>query len=203
MSYQLLKADVLFYQRFLKANGFYKNILDGEWGKNTNKADTAFVAKSASIAQQFGTFDSRSEANIISLVPKAQIQARRFLKTARDNNKDVRILSGTRTYAEQDTLYGQGRNGRPGPKVTNAKGGQSNHNFGIAWDIGLFDKKGSYITNDAEYKLFADIILPAMSTLEWGGNWKTFKDFPHYQLIALSEDVATIRDLFENGNVYV
>ena len=203
MSYQLLKADVLFYQRFLKANGFYKDILDGQWGSNTNKADAAFVAKSNSIAQQFGTFDSRSEGNIITLIPQAQIQARKFLKLGKDNNKDVRILSGTRTYAEQDALYGQGRNGKPGPKVTNAKGGQSNHNFGIAWDIGLFDKKGNYITDDEVYKSFAQIILPAMDGLEWGGDWKTFKDVPHYQLKAVSEDVATIRGLFEEGSNYV
>ena len=203
MSYQLLTKDVLFYQRFLKSNGFYSSTLDGLWGSKTNKADADFVAKSAAIAQQYGSFDSRSESNIITLVPKAQIEARKFLNIAKDKGKDVRIISGTRTYAEQDALYKQGRFGNPGPKVTNAKGGQSNHNFGIAWDIGIFDSKGKYSTNDADYIAFAAIVMPFMDTLEWGGNWKSIKDNPHYQLKAVNDDVAVVRGLFENGNVYV
>jgi peptidoglycan L-alanyl-D-glutamate endopeptidase CwlK len=157
MSYQLLKSDVLFYQRFLKANGFYGG----------------------------------------------RIEARKFLTITRDAGKDVRIISGTRTYAEQDALYNQGRNGNAGHIVTNAKGGQSNHNFGIAWDIGIFDGTGKYLTNDHEYVSIAQIVLSQMNTIEWGGNWRSFKDYPHYQLKAVSERVATIRGLFEKGEVYV
>nr|WP_295770097.1 M15 family metallopeptidase [Rhodoferax sp.] len=41
-----------------------------------------------------------------------------------------------RSCAEQDALYAQGRTA-PGNKVTNAKSGDSNHNFGIAFDIGV------------------------------------------------------------------
>jgi peptidoglycan L-alanyl-D-glutamate endopeptidase CwlK len=201
MSYQLLKEDVLFYQRFLKSSGFYTGILDGIWGPKTNQADIDFIDQSKLIAQQLGTFGTRSESNIITLVPKAQIAARNFLQIA-INNKDVRIISGTRTYEEQDDLFAQGRT-KPGKIVTNAKGGQSNHNFGIAWDIGLFDSDGSYNTNDADYVSVAQIVLPDMNIIEWGGNWISFKDFPHYQLTAISQSVTVIRNLFENGNVYV
>jgi peptidoglycan L-alanyl-D-glutamate endopeptidase CwlK len=42
MSQQLFKEDVLFYQRFLKVNGFYNDTLDGIWGPNTDKADMEF-----------------------------------------------------------------------------------------------------------------------------------------------------------------
>lgn len=120
-----------------------------------------------------------------------------------NGSTDVRIVSGTRTYAQQDQLYRHGRNGNKNPIVTNAKGGQSNHNFGIAWDIGLFDAHGNYISNDAGYKSFSPIVLPAMSTIEWGGNWIHFKDYPHYQLKPMSEDETVIRQLFEAGNTYV
>ena len=48
----------------------------------------------------------------------------------------VRIAQGFRTFAEQDALYAQGRT-KPGAKVTNAKGGQSIHNYGLAVDIVL------------------------------------------------------------------
>jgi peptidoglycan L-alanyl-D-glutamate endopeptidase CwlK len=196
MSYQLLKADVLFYQRFLKANGFYNAKLDGSWGPKTNAADAAFVQQSATIAAQFGSFDARSESNLITLVPKAQIIARQFLKLMIDNGKDVRILSGTRTYAEQDVLFKQK------PKVTNAKGGQSNHNFGIAWDIGLFEN-GKYVTTDSKYKPLATLALAKFPELEWGGNWKSFPDFPHYQHKATVQGVVAVRGLFEEGNTYV
>jgi peptidoglycan LD-endopeptidase CwlK len=204
MSYQLLKHDILFYQRFLKSAGYYGGILDGQWGPVTNQADADFVAESNSIKTQYGIFDAASESNLITLIPKAQIEARKFLDMAKNNSAiDVRILSGTRTYAEQDELYGHGRNGDRNPIVTNARGGQSNHNFGIAWDIGLFDTHGNYISADAGYKSFSSIVLPAMNTIEWGGNWIHFKDYPHYQLKPVSEDEMVIRQLFEAGNTYV
>ena len=75
MSFQLFKKDIIFYQRFLKSNGFYPHIIDGTWGPKTNKAEADFIASSAVIATQYGTFDTRSEANIITLAPKAQVAA--------------------------------------------------------------------------------------------------------------------------------
>ena len=202
MSYQLLKQDVLFYQRFLKANGFYTAKLDGSWGPKTNAADAAFVQKSQDIKTQFGAVDTKSESCIITLIPAAQIAARKFLRIVTGAGKDIRILSGTRTYAEQDVLYRQGRNGNTLPRVTNARGGQSNHNFGLAWDIGVFEN-GKYLGTDSKYKPVAPMVLPQLPELEWGGNWKSFKDFPHYQLKAVSESVGDIRTLFEKGSAYV
>ena len=201
MSLQLFKADVLFYQRFLKANGFYPFKLDGIWGTKTDAADQAFVQQSKVIAQEEGVFDDRSETNIFTLVPKAQILVREFLSVVTISN-DVRIISGTRTYSEQDALYRKGRFGNPGPRVTNAKGGQSNHNFGLAWDIGIFDN-GKYITTDKKYKDLASAVLTQLQDIEWGGNWVSFKDFPHYQLQSVSDTVAGVRELFETGNSYV
>ncbi|MDB5279920.1 MAG: peptidase and D,D-carboxypeptidase VanY/endolysin [Ferruginibacter sp.] len=202
MSYQLLKQDVLFYQRFLKANGFYDGKLDGRWGPKTDAADAAFVAKSQSVKADFGAVDAKSESNIVTLIPDAQIAARKFLAILTAAGKDIRILSGTRTYAEQDALYKQGRNGNTLPKVTNAKGGQSNHNFGLAWDIGVFEN-GNYVGTDSKYKAIPAMVLPQLPQLEWGGNWISFKDFPHYQLKSVSDSVADIRNLFENGTAYV
>jgi peptidoglycan L-alanyl-D-glutamate endopeptidase CwlK len=48
-----------------------------------------------------------------------------FLRTVRDAGIEARIISGTRTYTEQNTLFRQGRFGNPGPKVTKARGGQA------------------------------------------------------------------------------
>jgi peptidoglycan L-alanyl-D-glutamate endopeptidase CwlK len=63
--------------------------------------------------------------------------------------------------------------------VTNAKGGYSNHNFGIAFDIGVFEN-GKYLGNSPSYRVVGPI--GTALGLEWGGNWKTFVDLPHYQL---------------------
>lgn len=69
---------------------------------------------------------------------------------------------------------------RQRPKVTNARGGQSWHNFGLAWDFGIFQDR-NYLPNHPLYttlgKLYAKI-----DGLEWGGTWKSFTDPPHLQL---------------------
>lgn len=123
MSVQLFGEDTLFLQRFLQGAGFYTAELDGIYGEKTDAAVNAFEEKTQEIAEALGKFDSRSERNIGSLQPKAQEAARRFLKRIRDEGIDARIISGTRTYAEQNTLFRQGRYGNPGPRVSNARGG--------------------------------------------------------------------------------
>lgn len=202
MSYQLFKEDTLFYQRFLKANGFYQSIPDGVWGAATDAADKSFLQKTEEIKVQYGTADLRSESNIVTLVPAAQIASRKSLAIFTKAGLDVRILSGTRTYAEQNLLYKKGRFGSKEPKVTNAKGGQSNHNFGIAWDIGLFED-GRYITDEKKYVPLAPLILKSLLEVEWGGNWKAFKDLPHYQFKVAAESIAALQKLFEAGKAYV
>lgn len=123
-------------------------------------------------------FDQRSEDNISSLVPRAQAHARRFLQRALDAGFQVKIISGTRTYAQQNALYAQGRT-KPGPRVTNARAGQSNHNFGIAWDIGLFNGS-KYLADSPQYALIGKIGRDL--GLEWGGDWHSIQDQPHFQI---------------------
>ncbi len=199
MSFQLFEQDTLFLQRFLKSAGFYGAELDGIYGKKTDAALNAFEARTVEIAETLSKFDARSERNITSLHPMAQQAARIFLKKVRDAGFDARIISGTRTYAEQDALYRQGRFGSPKPIVTHAKGGQSNHNFGIAWDIGIF-QDGLYLGESSLYDKAAEVGLS--NELEWGGHWKKFKDRPHYQL-ATGLILANVRDKFEEGQAIV
>lgn len=86
-----------------------------------------------------------------------------------------------RTTKEQDTLYAQGRT-KVGNIVTNAKGGYSFHNFGVAFDVcPVVNKKLEW--NDK--KIFKKIGTIGLSLgLEWGGAWKAFKDLPHFQYTA-------------------
>ena len=201
MSAPLTREDVLFTQRLLKSQGLYAGRLDGSWGPKTDAAANAADARSQQIAAQFGTFDVRSETNIRTLNLEAQQTARVFLGAfVTQDEFVVRIISGTRTYAEQNALFAQGRT-RPGKKVTNARGGSSNHNFGIAWDVGIF-VGGKYLAESPLYKRAATIALAATTRLEWGGNWTSIVDKPHYQLVT-GKAIAEVRALFESGKPYL
>ena len=82
--------------------------------------------------------------------------------------------------------------------MTKARGGRSNHNFGVAWDIGIFEG-GKYLTKEAPY-VAAAAFCP--SDVEWGGNWTSFRDPPHYQL-TLNKKLTEIRACFEQGKPFV
>lgn len=92
------------------------------------------------------------------------------------------VISGFRTYGEQTALWQQGRTA-PGRIVTNAMGGQSAHNFGIAADLcrdGFVDRAGL----QPDWKPEAYEILRELAPkhgLVWGGSWR-FADNPHVQL---------------------
>jgi peptidoglycan L-alanyl-D-glutamate endopeptidase CwlK len=212
MSSPLFAADVLFSQRLLASAGLYVGNLDGDFGPVTAHAEAAFDALFVQYQVKYGIFDKRSEINISTLLPKMQIAARRLMGVARDSFKvgTVQILSGTRSYTEQDVLFAKR------PKVTNARGGQSNHNFGIAVDVGIF-VGGKYYTgaNATESRAYSDlakVIKPALGfvsakrsedrLLDWGGDWKSIVDMPHYELHT-GKSTSQVRALLEAGKPYV
>jgi peptidoglycan LD-endopeptidase CwlK len=199
MSAKLFAADILFLQRILAVSGFYKGPLTGKWSAAVEVAEAAFLQDYETTKKNMGSFDTRTELNIMNLIPAAQAKAREFMKALAGQPLTYRILSGTRTYAEQNTLFAQK------PSVTKARGGQSNHNFGVAWDIGIFEG-GKYYTGATkkEEKAYDDLgalIKAKVPGIEWGGDWKSFKDKPHYQL-ATGKSVKELRELLENGKQY-
>lgn len=101
-------------------------------------------------------------------------------------HSEVRIVEALRTFDEQNALYAQGRT-KPGKKVTQAKGGQSFHNYGVAFDFALLidDKEISWdIKKDWDGDKIADwmelVNVFRRAGWEWGGTWK-FQDNPHLQ----------------------
>jgi peptidoglycan L-alanyl-D-glutamate endopeptidase CwlK len=102
------------------------------------------------------------------------------------------ILTNTyRSPAEQDALYAQGRTA-PGRIVTNARGGQSQHNFTLpggkpaskAFDFAIKRRDGSLIwdINSPEWK--AAVAIGKNLGLVWGGDFKSIHDYCHFQLPA-------------------
>jgi peptidoglycan L-alanyl-D-glutamate endopeptidase CwlK len=137
------------------------------------------------LAGQGKPADSRSEGNIATLHPRVRPFARALIEKAAGQGIIIKVTSATRSFAEQDELFAQGRT-KPGPIVTKVRGGFSNHNFGIAVDITIF--KGSTDPEKAKTPVFESPLYKAIGALgtdlglEWGGNWTSFKDEPHFQL---------------------
>lgn len=153
--------------------------VDGNPGPQTWAAIHRSIVGEPPVSSATGTLaDERSERNIATLLPQVQPLARALVESAAAIGIAIKVISGTRTYEEQNALYEQGRT-KPGRVVTNARGGYSNHNFGIAFDIGVFEG-GRYLEESPAYKAVGAIGIKL--GLEWGGNWKTIQDEPHFQL---------------------
>lgn len=89
------------------------------------------------------------------------------------------ITSGRRTMAEQQKLYNQGRTA-PGDIVTNAKPGQSAHNFGLAADLApMKDGKIWWNAPKSVWKQMADTARGLGLTS--GYYFKTIFDAPHVE----------------------
>lgn len=88
-------------------------------------------------------------------------------------NCTLRFAFVYRSPQEQDALFNKR------PKVTNARGWQSIHNYGLAFDIVLIVDGKAVWTVNKEWKQVADYFKS--KGWEWGGDWKSFKDAPHFQ----------------------
>ena len=88
-------------------------------------------------------------------------------------NCTLRFAFVYRSPQEQDELFNKR------PKVTNARGWQSIHNYGLAFDIVLIVDGKAVWTVNQEWKQVADYFKS--KGWEWGGDWKSFKDAPHFQ----------------------
>lgn len=202
--HRLFPDDVLFFQRFLKAEGHDPGFLDGIDGRRTRAAAARHYMEYVRIRSVYGSFSERTEKVIRTLTAATQVEARRFLAEAAGQlTRRVELLSGTRTYAQQNELYAQGRYGDTRRVVTQARGGHSNHNFGIAFDIGVFGVLGRYMTKDHYYIPAGE--LSRDFALEWSGDWPKkpgkFAEVSHFQL-AMPQDLQFVRNRFEQGQTF-
>lgn len=196
MNINELRRDMLSWQRLLRLAGYYKGRVDGLRGVFTEQAEFCWERATLGLAQRYGKFDQRSEENIYTLIPTAQEVARKWLGKAKEiaaqQGFDVKIICGTRSYAEQDALY------KKRPRVTKAKGGQSWHNFGLAFDFGLFSPDGKKYFGES--KMYAELgkLAREIKDAEWGGDWEDFKDEPHIQLRRFAS-IKAAREEFERS----
>lgn len=119
--------------------------------------------------------DTASETRLQEVHPEL---ARRVRQLADLLSFPLRVTQGLRTWAQQDSLYAQGRTD-PGKVVTNAPAGHSMHNFGLAVDVVPLNPDGSADWNDKDAQ-WQEVLAKAPSCgLAEGAEWRTFPDMPH------------------------
>lgn len=121
--------------------------------------------------------------DIKDLHPKVQILANAFVAKCKANGIDVLITSTYRDFESQQALYDQGRSmaskARGEKIVTNAKAGQSFHNWRVAFDfVPIIYGKACW--NDSSIFNRCGVIAESIG-LEWAGRWSTFKELAHCQ----------------------
>lgn len=119
---------------------------------------------------------------IEDLNPVVAEMARRFEAECKAEGIDFIFTSTYRDNESQSALYAQGRT-TPGKIVTNAKAGQSFHNFRVAFDVvPLRNGKPVWGTTGEDLKLWQRMgAIGKRCGLEWAGEWRTFREFPHFQ----------------------
>lgn len=116
--------------------------------------------------------------DVKDLVEPVQSRARAFVAACKKQGIDVLITSTYRDYESQNALYAQGRT-KAGKRVTNAKGGQSWHNFRCAFDfVPMVNGKAQW--NDLRTFRKCGEIAESVG-LEWAGRWKSFPEMAHCQ----------------------
>ena len=125
-----------------------------------------------------------SEKRLQRLHPALVSKVRAIVADLAAQGIAIEVVQGLRTFAEQDDLYAKGRT-TPGAIVTQARGGESNHNLGLAVDLCPFaDDKPDW---NAPMTVWAAIGASAVAHgLEWGGHWKKFIDKPHVELPSMT-----------------
>lgn len=183
---------------------------DGGFGKNTKAAIAAFQAAqqisvspgdegkvnaatlSALEAAYKSTGDSLAKIDKRNKKVHLMLEFRRKMAALAERlaarGMDALITDGFRTFAEQDALFAQGRT-KPGPKVTKARGGESNHNYGMACD--LYPVIGGHVFTDptpANKPRFLEIQQAIIDEAEGiglfsGVHFGSLGDKPHVQLL--------------------
>ncbi len=134
--------------------------------------------------------------NIDDLHPKLQSLVYALQEECKKKGLKIKIGECVRTVKEQNALYAKGRTA-PGSIVTNAKGSSysSMHQWGVAFDFFRDDGTGLYNDKDG---FFAKVGKIGVSLgLEWGGNWKSPVDKPHFQLPDWGSTATKLKKLYK------
>lgn len=145
----------------------------------------------------------RDEKLIVQLHPVLQPKFRYLIVVAHEQGMVVGFHSGVRTFDAQDSLFLKGRNAKgeivdQSQVVTNARGGDSIHNYGLAGDV-VFLVNGQWSWNYSGLPYARLGVIAKEVGLIWGGDWK-FQDPPHFQYTG-GLSLREIKDLYAAGGM--
>ncbi len=147
--------------------------------------------------------DQRSEAALATVNPDLANKVRAAADSLAATGTHLLVVSGLRTANQQNVLYAQGRT-TPGHIVTNAKAGQSMHNYGLAVDIVpyLSGQTGQLNWQPATPQFQAMVAALVAQGLVWGGDWKSLPDNDHFQMptVPVSPTPAMEADYGDGGS---
>lgn len=165
------------------------------------------VTKNSVSERKLPKEDSITLKRIEKLHPRLRSEALGIYREILQRGIAVRFTDTLRTFEQQDALYAQGRT-KPGRIVTNARAGQSFHNYGLAVDFCLllddgakasWDRKADFNRNrQADWDEVVAVF--AHFGWEWGGAWKRFKDYPHFQK-TFGYSTARLLKLHDDGKL--
>ncbi|WML37259.1 peptidoglycan-binding protein [Clostridium sp. OS1-26] len=198
ITWSALLAAVKRIQNQLNSVYFIAGTPDGIFGPKTTNAVTRF--QSVNGLAMNGVVDPRTRQQLFNPNPSDDYSqrpsslalsslnsyvaslAQQFLDLCNANGLNVTVVEAFRSWDEQDALYAQGRT-TAGDIVTDAEGGDSYHNWGLAFDCAPLEN-GAIAWDDIDTfnKMGA---LGQQVGLEWGGNWTSYDitlvDPPHFQ----------------------
>lgn len=124
----------------------------------------------------------KSSRNIDDLIMPVKLMALNHIHACKQAGIELLVTCTYRCPADQTKLYAQGRTA-PGAIVTNAKAGESLHQYRVAYDVvPMRDGKPVWGTRGADGELWQMVgNLGKAAGLEWAGDWAKFKEYPHFQ----------------------
>jgi peptidoglycan LD-endopeptidase CwlK len=163
--------------------------------------ETGGTPAAALLSDAFAGMDKRGKAKKVHPILRERLALLALILDQR--GMKALITDGLRTFKEQDDIFKIGRRGIRGESiVTKARGGQSNHNYGLAVDMYpvLPDASGrekvfTDIPKNAsvEFKRAFDRIQRTLGEeseglgLFWGARFSGIADTPHVQLLSERE----------------
>ena len=145
-------------------------------------------ANSNSLLRWFPIGSVHKAPPITQLNPTVAANSEKLIALSEKVGISILITDDFRSSQEQDALYRQGRSDE-GAIVTNAKGGESYHNYGLAVDFALRTSKGKVVWDmefDGNQNGKSDwmevVAIAKQLGFSWGGDWESFPDYPHLQM---------------------
>ena len=177
-------------QATMKHNGFYDGIVDGTWG-NQSHAGFYAMAEAAAHCQAHSDKDAVNDES----KPEESVSDYKLSEKSLDRLKGlhpdlVKVVKRAIEITDIDFSVGEGLRSITRQKELYQQGAtmtmNSRHLTGHAVDLIALDEDGKVTWDWKYYQPLAAAMKQAAKdvcvSIEWGGDWKTFKDGPHYQL---------------------